>query len=156
MGSVERLFHLNESGLVSFAGSILKNHEDAKDIVQEVFCECLSGQDKNLSRAYLFKAVRNRALNKKRASARFYQATERFKEYLEQSARAFFDPADSVTAYFNKLPPPMRIALILKIQQGLTTSEIADVLGIPEGTVKSRINSGLCKIRKSIKRDHNE
>ena len=50
------------------------------------------------------------------------------------------------------LSPEMREAVILRDLQELDYQEIAEVLGVPEGTVKSRINRGRLELAKIIKR----
>ena len=64
---MESLFAEHKRPLVAFATTITRNWEDSKDVVQEVFLECL-GKDKCLiTKAYLYQSVRNRSLNKIRS-----------------------------------------------------------------------------------------
>ena len=49
------------------------------------------------------------------------------------------------------LPAHYRITIILKDLEGLSYQEIADILGIPLGTVKSRINFGKRLLRKTLR-----
>jgi RNA polymerase sigma-70 factor (ECF subfamily) len=51
------------------------------------------------------------------------------------------------------LPTRISEVVILKYYTGLSQEEIANVLGVPLGTVKSRISTGLKKIRKHIEAD---
>jgi RNA polymerase sigma-70 factor (ECF subfamily) len=51
-----------------------------------------------------------------------------------------------------RLSPELREAVILRDLQGLEYREISDVLGIPEGTVKSRINRGRAELGRLLKR----
>lgn len=53
----------------------------------------------------------------------------------------------------NTLPARVREVIILKYYTDLSQEEIAKILKIPLGTVKSRINTGLKKIRKQIETD---
>ncbi len=55
-------------------------------------------------------------------------------------------------AALNRLSPDMREAVVLRDFQDLDYDEIAEVLGVPEGTVKSRINRGRLELAKVIKR----
>ncbi len=50
-----------------------------------------------------------------------------------------------------KLKEVYREAVILRDIQGLTYEEIAEILGIEEGTVKSRINRGRAQLQKYLK-----
>jgi RNA polymerase sigma-70 factor (ECF subfamily) len=51
----------------------------------------------------------------------------------------------------NKLPDEFRIPLLMFASDGLTIPEIASVLEIPEGTVKSRIFYGRKRLKKGLK-----
>jgi RNA polymerase sigma-70 factor (ECF subfamily) len=55
-------------------------------------------------------------------------------------------------AALDKLSPDMREAVILRDFQDLDYEEIAQVLGVPEGTVKSRINRGRLELARLLKR----
>jgi RNA polymerase sigma-70 factor (ECF subfamily) len=54
-------------------------------------------------------------------------------------------------AGLNALPPDMRLAVILKEIQGKKYEEIAEILGLPVGTVKSRINRGRLQLARILK-----
>ncbi len=51
------------------------------------------------------------------------------------------------------LPEELRTALILQVYEGLKYREIAALLGVPLGTVKSRLHNGLVRLREELK-DH--
>ena len=55
-------------------------------------------------------------------------------------------------AALQKLSPDLREAVILRDLQEMEYREIADVLGIPEGTVKSRINRGRAELTRLLRR----
>src|SRR4026207_200115 len=52
----------------------------------------------------------------------------------------------------DKLPPSLRAAIMLRDIQELSYQEIAERLGVPEGTVKSRINRGRTELARQIAR----
>ena len=52
----------------------------------------------------------------------------------------------------DRLSPDMREAVILRDLQDLDYQEIAEILGVPEGTVKSRINRGRLELARVLKR----
>jgi RNA polymerase sigma-70 factor, ECF subfamily len=59
---------------------------------------------------------------------------------------------EMLQAALNRLTPDMREAVVLRDFQDLDYDEIAEVLGVPEGTVKSRINRGRLELARVIKR----
>ncbi len=60
--------------------------------------------------------------------------------------------AGQVQEGIDKLPPDLRTCVILRDIEEMTYSEIVDVLEIPEGTVKSRINRGRIELAKILRR----
>jgi RNA polymerase sigma-70 factor (ECF subfamily) len=57
-----------------------------------------------------------------------------------------------VQAAIDKLPPDLRTCVILRDLEELSYQEIVDLLKIPEGTVKSRINRGRIELAKILRR----
>jgi RNA polymerase sigma-70 factor (ECF subfamily) len=51
-----------------------------------------------------------------------------------------------------ELPPTLREAVVKRDIQELSYQEIADQLGLPEGTVKSRINRGRTELARQVQR----
>ena len=51
-----------------------------------------------------------------------------------------------------ELPPALREAVVLRDLQEFSYQEIADQLGLPEGTVKSRINRGRLELARQLRR----
>jgi RNA polymerase sigma-70 factor (ECF subfamily) len=78
--------------------------------------------------------------------ARLYIAPDR-REYDRAEAR------NVVTKALGTLSPKLRAAIVLHYYDGLTREEIASVLGVPAGTVASRIAKAVAIMRKSIGSD---
>ena len=57
-----------------------------------------------------------------------------------------------VQAAINRLPPDLRVCVILRDIEELSYQEIVELLKIPEGTVKSRINRGRIELAKILRR----
>ena len=51
--------------------------------------------------------------------------------------------------FVSQLSPPLRNAFHLRALDGLTTSEAAHILGVPDGTVKARARTSACKAQAS-------
>jgi RNA polymerase sigma-70 factor, ECF subfamily len=58
--------------------------------------------------------------------------------------------AVDIEAALGRLSPKLREVIVLNIYQGLRYQEVADVLGIPLGTVKSRINLALGALKEIL------
>ena len=79
--------------------------------------------------------------------ARLYVAPDR-RDYDRAEAR------DVVEKALTALSPKLRAAIVLHYYEGLTREEIADVLGVPAGTVASRIAKAVAIMRKTMGSDH--
>jgi RNA polymerase sigma-70 factor (ECF subfamily) len=78
--------------------------------------------------------------------ARLYMAPDR-RDYDRAEAR------DVVSNAMTALSPKLRAAIVLHYYDGLTREEIAQVLGVPAGTVASRIAKAVAIMRKNIGND---
>ncbi len=86
-------------------------------------------------------ASRRRTQDKVEASAPKYEPSEAFSETWKNSRR------DQANAALKTLPPEQLQILELAYFSGYTHIEIADLLGLPLGTVKGRMRLGLKKLR---------
>ena len=103
-------------------------------------------------RAWLFTILYHAFVSRKRRiDARDVQLPEDSQSSSAQDVRDEDDPQerfydsivdDEVTGAIDALPDEYRTAVILSDVQGLRYAEIAQILGIPEGTVKSRLFRG--------------
>lgn len=92
------------------------------------------------------------AMDWHRAQAKKKQLSERMAAWAPQSAP---DEDDRVLAILvaellEQLPPDQRQLLILRYYVDLTVPEIARHLGIPAGTVKSRLHAAMCVARDTV------
>ena len=78
--------------------------------------------------------------------ARLYMAPDR-RDYDRAEAR------DVVEKAMARLSPKLRAAVVLHYYEGLTREEIAEVLGVPAGTVASRIAKAVAIMRKAMGSD---
>lgn len=146
--------------LYGFAFSILKNHEDSKEIVQETFLKLWNKRaelrsDKSL-KSYLFTISYNISIDifRKRLN------NEKYQGYLKQQFSQG-EPETENLAHFNELndeilrsvddlPEQRRLIFKLSREQGLSHAEIAEQLGISPKTVENQINLALRTIRKNL------
>jgi RNA polymerase sigma-70 factor (ECF subfamily) len=134
--------------------SILRQESEAQDLLHDVFVEVLEHAGdydprRGSVRTWLLMRARSRAIDRLR-SAR----VRRERLTHEQPERVSPSPApdahldgERVRGRLDGLPEAPRRVLELAYFHGLTTSEIAEQLGIPLGTVKSRAAAGLRALR---------
>ncbi len=146
------------------AYKMCKNDADAQDVLQETFIE-VKRSLKNLKNAAYFRLWLYRIVDskcKKLFRKNKYHQTDIeqdhiLNEFLEQNeqflpeAQLKYESDRTLMHHFIKeLPYDQKYAIILYYMQQLTTAEIAELLEIPEGTVKSRLSVGRAALRKKI------
>jgi RNA polymerase sigma-70 factor (ECF subfamily) len=132
--------------LRAFAISLTGNRDRADDLVQDTLMRAWANIDRfewgtNLE-AWLFTILRNRFHSDYRSRRREVEDADgsyaaRLKTHPDQQAH--LDYQDFRTA-LRKVPPDQREALLLVGAQGMSYEEVAQVTGVPVGTVKSRVN----------------
>jgi RNA polymerase sigma-70 factor (ECF subfamily) len=141
---------------------ILHDRPEAEDVLQDVFVQVwrrAADFDEARGRGFtwLVTLARSRAIDRLRAldaRARATQAAQR--EVKEETMDATDDVLHAeqravVQAALARLPEEQRRALLLAYYDGLTQSEIAARLNQPLGTIKTRMRSGLIKLRELLR-----
>jgi len=143
----------------TFALRLLGSRSDAEDLVQEVFLQVWRqaqsySSERGSPEAWLITMTRSRAIDKLRANRRRETSPLSPDEatYVERGPSVVPPTQTSeakltVQGVLVKLPEMQRIVLELAYFDGLTQSEIADHLGEPLGTVKTRMRAGLERLR---------
>jgi RNA polymerase sigma-70 factor (ECF subfamily) len=124
----------------------------AEDVTQAVFLKIWSApqlfESGNFA-GWLVRVTRNRALDVLRSKSYQHEELPQAQpadEMLEETAFAHID-ADRVRAALAQLPEDQRTLIETGFFGGVTHEEMARRLGIPLGTVKTRIRAGLRKLR---------
>jgi RNA polymerase sigma-70 factor (ECF subfamily) len=122
----------------------------ADDVVQQVFLKLLEGRvampEKPL--AYLYRAVRNTSLNRRRDFRHEVEIHEEDSWLVKQDGNP--EEALAVQAALGDLPEEQRETVFLRVWSGMTLQEIAVVLEIPMNTVASRYRYALDKLRERL------
>jgi RNA polymerase sigma-70 factor (ECF subfamily) len=118
----------------------------AEDLVQETFLKAFVGLKKfqagtNFA-AWLFRIAHNNYANQCRTAARHREPlpdelADSQRGPLEQAVTA--ETVQGVARAINRLPPEFRAALLLRVEQGLSFREIADILDLTEETARWRV-----------------
>ncbi len=138
--------------VVRLAAHVLHNSREAEDVAQEAFVKAFRqiGQFRGDSGfyAWLYRIVINLCLDRMRRKCMTSEMP------LEENIAHFVAVSPdvenrlSVAQVLDSLTPPMRAALVLREVEGLEYAEIADVLNIPVGTVRSRLNTAREQFRR--------
>jgi RNA polymerase sigma-70 factor (ECF subfamily) len=140
---------------------ILHDREEAEDVLQEVFLQVwrrAGDFDEARGRAFtwLVTIARSRALDRLRSAAsRARLGEEAAQMPRDEVGDAELDAVKSeartiVRSALAELPEEQRRTLFLAYFEGLTQTEIAARLGDPLGTVKTRMRSGMMKLRELL------
>lgn len=129
-----------------------KAPEDYEDLIQNTMLECVRSRERFRGdapfRAYLFGIARHRLLHHLRR-----KGTNRIDFESSQTSVADVDPRPSsimarkaehrlLLEAMRRVPIDLQIAMELHYWEDMSTAELADVLEIPQGTVKSRLRRG--------------
>jgi RNA polymerase sigma-70 factor (ECF subfamily) len=146
------------------------NWEEAEDAAQEVLLRVWLARDSYEPRArfstYLFTIARNHWLNRRARTNRrpkVVSLQEQFGPGAAAMLRRMADEAPSpedrvmrsyelfrIRRAIDELPEKQRLVFILCHLEGLRCAEVAEMLGIPEGTVKSRMWHAIRKLRHKL------
>ncbi len=164
--ALDTLYERYSSPVYSLVWKVLQNAEESEDVALDVFWQVWRQADRyDASRgappAWIFTVARSRAIDRLRARHRREDRTISFDDPAvnldpldEQAApdmvASFRQTRDAVREGVTTLSAAQREAVELAFFQGLTHVEIAEKLGQPLGTIKTRIRQGLLKLRKTL------
>jgi RNA polymerase sigma-70 factor (ECF subfamily) len=162
----EALIRRHERRVFRLLHRMLGNREEAEDVAQETFLSLHRHGHRFRSESrfstFVYRVAANAALNRRRSLGRTRTRTQKLAErqaagdHLPSAPR---DPEDAaagselggqVRKALESLSPPLRLPLVLYDIEGLAYGEIAEVLGVAEGTVKSRIHRARQALRDQL------
>jgi len=150
------LVHRHQNHLLNFFAR-MGVYNDAEDLVQETFVRLHRSRDRYRPTArfttYLYVLARHVWADRGRQLGR----RERLRAGLKVEAEIAGEGRPvrmaaglDVQEALAKLSPKLREVVVLNVYQGLRYQDIAEVLGIPLGTVKSRLHLALAALRESL------
>jgi RNA polymerase sigma-70 factor (ECF subfamily) len=137
--------------LYAAAVRMTRNPADAEDLVQETYLRAYRGyanfSDGTNLKAWLYRILTNTFINMYRARKRRPEQVD-----LDDVEDFYLDaiPDAEVKSALEELPEQFRIAVILADIEGFQYKEIAEILGVPLGTVMSRIHRGRRALQKRL------
>ena len=155
--------------VTNLVSRVVNDRECSDDLAQEVFIRVFVHR-RNYRRGskfstWLFTIAVNLAKNeiRRRVRKRNWFSLDALQEVLKDSLPQLADPVesrertlereqlqDAVARAIVTVPEKYRLALVLRDIEGLPYEEIADVLGIPGGTVRSRINRARGMLKRKL------
>ena len=166
----EALYRMYVGELVQFVAGIVRSFEDAQDVVEEVFVALwmrrVEWAPRYGARAYLFAAARNRALNERRNEATALRLGEAAGQVFGEGDDEVLGmgaplrpvdetlDAEAIAAAVERalagLPEMRRAVLELRLRQGMSGNEVAEVLGISRNAVDLHMSRGVQALRKLL------
>ena len=139
-----------QANLLNFAYMLTSNRDDAYDLLQDTTLKALDNSDKYVEntnfKGWVFTIMRNIFINNYRRVARSATVIDQTDDlyHLNLSQDSGIDSpegsfaAQEITAAINEFPEKYRVPFSMHVA-GYKYNEIADEMGLPLGTVKSRI-----------------
>ncbi len=142
--------------------NMLGHGEDAEDVGQNVFIRFYNAIDQfrgdSTVGTYLTRIAINLSLNelkkKQRRRLLFLQPTESQNEFSDSQPvndRDSEDTKEAVNRALQSLEPKFRSVVVLRMIQGFSTKETAQILKVPQGTVLSRLARAQEKLKAILK-----
>lgn len=164
----------NNQRLFRAAWSVLRNHGDAEDVVQQAYLKAFTSLDRYAGNAslatWLTRITINAALDFKRSADRRRAALEAQDVSMIEDQRALQNSnADNgasperqimraelarfLKAAIARLPDHFRLIFVLREIEGMSVQETADVTGLAEATIKTRLFRARRLLKKSLEPD---
>ena len=156
--------------LYTFAYHLTYNEDDANDLVQDTYLKAYRFIDRyqegTNAKAWLFKILKNAFINQYRKKSKkptqvdyeeiisFQNEEEdtQYSSYMDLREEMFQEMmGDEVTTAINSLPVDFRVVILLCDIEGFTYEEIATILDIPIGTVRSRLHRARNMLKEKLK-----
>lgn len=155
--SEKELFEMYSKDVYRTCYYMLHHAQDAEDVCHDVFITVFRQDWQNVEykKTWLMKITVNHCLNYLKRERTFKQ---REKKQFLLTPQQTVDPVDTRIEqveesalweqWVQELPEKMRSAILLRYMNELSLAEISEILGVPLGTVKSRIYKGVRMLRK--------
>ena len=142
--------------LVRMAARMLGSVADAEDVVQDAYVKAFRSltegrfDGRSTVATWLYRIVANATLDALRGRSRAPAASDLpVNGSLDGAAFAEARLAlAELSAWLDGLPPPERAALVLKAVEGLSSAEVAVILGCSEGAVEQRLVRARAALRR--------
>jgi len=142
--------------LIAHSASICRDRNAAEDIVQEAFVKLWKAPPEAGERAYpswLYRVVRNLSINHLQRTRRPGVLPEQMRGDDGLPDQTHADRLERARCAMDRLDPAKREILSLRVIGEMSYEQIAEVLGVPQGTVMSRLNRARAALIRHIEED---
>lgn len=169
--SINKALGLLQNTVYSFSMKVCGHPEDAEDTMQEVLLRSISHlpkfEDARALAVWLYKVARNCCISKRRGDknsrAKNLSLDELMPDGRElqellsnipgpEAATLSNEASEQVRKAVLGLPPPYRLVLVLHDMEELSTSDVAQITGLREGTVRVRLHRARLFVRRELER----
>lgn len=150
---------LGETSTLAFrvAYAVLRQRQDAEDVAQDAFLRAHRAfrtlRDRDRFRAWLVRTTWRLALDHLRRTRRREAREQRVEEPAPcspESAAIAAERAATLWAAIDRLPDKLRLVVVLASIEGHEIRDVATLLALPEGTVKSRLFAARQQLKESL------
>jgi len=153
--SFRKIFHAYYEGLCQYAFTLLRDMDDAEDIVQSVFLKIWEKHQTliitHTIKSYLYKAVYHQCVNQfehRVVRTKFHEHTTAEKSQDVQHPEVFPNELEErIIAAINTLPKQCRTIFVMSRYQEMKYAEIAKVLDLSVNTIENQISKALRILR---------
>ena len=146
--------------LWNYAYRVTGSESAAWDVVQEAWYSIIKGikklDDVSVFTRWAFRIVNNKCADwgrrQKRQQKLNNELTKQGRNKSEKKKNSD-EKTESLWAAIEKLSPERRALLALRYHEGFEVSQIAEILSVPEGTVKSRLHRTVNELRQLVERE---
>ncbi len=170
-GSIDRALELLQNTVYSFSMKVCGHPEDAEDTMQDVLLKSIPHLAKfdnpRALKVWLYKVARNHCVSRRRGDKNSFTKNLSLDALMPDSremrrllsrtpspeaAALSNETAEQLQQAVLSLPPQYRIVLVLHDMEDLSTSEVAQILGIRDGTVRVRLHRARLFVRRYLSR----
>ena len=155
-----RIIIQNKESMYKTAIVILKNEDDAYDVLQEALIKMYKNITKLENKeAFLFwsrRIIVNCCYDLINKNKKIVDMTNKLVDTFEETREDIYNCEDELVKKLEQLDPDLRLTVTLYYYNDLSTKEIGEILEIPVGTVKSRLSRARGKLYEILKEERRE
>ena len=156
--AIEELVLKYQKQIYAFVYRMTNNIEEAKDLTQKTFIKAISGlkdfRHESLFKTWLYQIAKNTGLNHIKQNRRQEVELEDTITGNQRGALSKIiekEKKEHIKNGLNELTERQRLAVILRVYEGMNCNETARVMGCSEGAVKAHYHNGVKRLREILK-----